>query len=87
MDHVWSGVFMSKVMQVFMNLDRMIGRDFEAGLANLKKLTENRAFSSEVATGSCEENAKNLERRSDYIVTRLWLPKGACDAGQPLSLL
>ncbi|WOH82715.1 SRPBCC family protein [Bradyrhizobium sp. BEA-2-5] len=35
-----SAVFMSKVMQVFMNLDRMIGRDFEVGLANLKKLTE-----------------------------------------------
>jgi hypothetical protein len=33
-------IFFSKVMQVFMNLDRMIGRDFEAGLANLKKLTE-----------------------------------------------
>jgi uncharacterized protein YndB with AHSA1/START domain len=32
--------FMSKVMQVFMNFDAMIGRDFEAGLANLKKLTE-----------------------------------------------
>ena len=31
---------MSKVMQVFMNFDAMIGRDFEAGLANLKKLTE-----------------------------------------------
>jgi uncharacterized protein YndB with AHSA1/START domain len=32
--------FISKVMQVFMNLDNMIGRDFEAGLANLKKITE-----------------------------------------------
>jgi hypothetical protein len=32
--------FMSKVMQVFMNLDNMIGKDFEAGLSNLKKLTE-----------------------------------------------
>ena len=32
--------FMAKVMQVFMNLDNMIGKDFEAGLANLKKLTE-----------------------------------------------
>jgi hypothetical protein len=31
---------MSKVMQVFMNLDKMIGKDFEAGLLNLKKLTE-----------------------------------------------
>jgi Polyketide cyclase / dehydrase and lipid transport len=33
--------FMSKLMQVFMNLDRMIGNDFEVGLANLKRLTEN----------------------------------------------
>ena len=32
--------FMSKVMQVFMNLDRMIGKDFEIGLANLKRQTE-----------------------------------------------
>jgi hypothetical protein len=32
--------FMSKVMQVFINLDHMIGKDFEIGLANLKSLTE-----------------------------------------------
>ena len=32
--------FISKLMQVFMNLDHMIGKDFEAGLANLKSLTE-----------------------------------------------
>jgi hypothetical protein len=32
---------MSRLMQVFMNIDRMIGKDFEAGLANLKRLTEN----------------------------------------------
>lgn len=32
--------FMSKVMQVFMNIDKMIGKDFKAGLANLKGLTE-----------------------------------------------
>jgi uncharacterized protein YndB with AHSA1/START domain len=31
---------MSKVMQVFINMDNMIGKDFEIGLANLKKLTE-----------------------------------------------
>jgi hypothetical protein len=31
---------MSKVMQVFMNFDKMIGKDFEAGLANLRQLTE-----------------------------------------------
>ena len=32
--------FLSKLMGVFMNMDRMIGRDFEAGLANLKDLCE-----------------------------------------------
>jgi hypothetical protein len=37
---VGPAVFMSKVMQVFINLDHMIGRDFEVGLANLKKLAE-----------------------------------------------
>jgi uncharacterized protein YndB with AHSA1/START domain len=32
--------FMSKLMQVFINLDNMVGKDFEVGLANLKKLAE-----------------------------------------------
>jgi uncharacterized protein YndB with AHSA1/START domain len=32
--------FIGKLMHVFMNMDRMIGKDFEAGLANLKKLAE-----------------------------------------------
>ena len=32
--------FMSRVMQVFVNMDKMIGKDFEAGLANLKMLSE-----------------------------------------------
>ncbi len=32
--------FMSKVMQVFMSMDKMVGKDFEQGLANLKQLTE-----------------------------------------------
>lgn len=31
-------IFFSKVMQVFMSFDRMIGRDFETGLANLNEL-------------------------------------------------
>jgi hypothetical protein len=31
---------LSKVMQVFMNMDSMIGKDFELGLANLKTLAE-----------------------------------------------
>jgi hypothetical protein len=32
--------FMAKIMHVFMNIDRMVGKDFEIGLANLKRLTE-----------------------------------------------
>ena len=35
-----SASLMSKVMQVFINLDNMIGKDFETGLANLKRVTE-----------------------------------------------
>jgi hypothetical protein len=31
---------MSKVMDLVMNMDRMIGRDFEAGLAKLKQIAE-----------------------------------------------
>lgn len=32
--------FMFKVMSVFMNMDQMIGKDFETGLANLKAAAE-----------------------------------------------
>lgn len=32
--------FVTKLMQVFINLDHMIGKDFEAGLANLKRINE-----------------------------------------------
>jgi hypothetical protein len=32
--------FMSKVMQVFMSFDKMIGKDFEAGLAKIKSVSE-----------------------------------------------
>jgi Polyketide cyclase / dehydrase and lipid transport len=34
--------FLSKVMGTIFNMDTMIGKDFEAGLANLKLLTEGR---------------------------------------------
>lgn len=37
---VGPAIFFSKVMQVFMSFDQMIGKDFEAGLASLKKATE-----------------------------------------------
>jgi hypothetical protein len=32
--------FMGKLMSVFMNMDKMIGKDFDAGLVNLKSLAE-----------------------------------------------
>jgi len=32
--------FVSKLMQVFVDMDQMIGKDFDEGLANLKVLTE-----------------------------------------------
>lgn len=32
--------YIAKLMGVFFNMDRMIGKDFEAGLANLKALAE-----------------------------------------------
>jgi uncharacterized protein YndB with AHSA1/START domain len=34
--------FMGKVMHVFCDMDNMIGKDFAAGLANLKAITENK---------------------------------------------
>lgn len=33
-------IFMGKVMSLFMNMDRMIGKDFEEGLAGLKREAE-----------------------------------------------
>ena len=34
--------FMSKLMGVFFDMDRMVGTDFEAGLVNLKTAAEAR---------------------------------------------
>ena len=43
-DVIWSmrgpNPFLAKVMQVFVGMDRLVGKDFEAGLANLKSLAE-----------------------------------------------
>jgi hypothetical protein len=35
--------FITKVMGVFLNMDKLIGKDFEAGLANLKSVAERSA--------------------------------------------
>ncbi len=32
--------YLGKVMSVFINMDTMIGKDFETGLANLKRIAE-----------------------------------------------
>jgi len=32
--------FISKLMQVFMSMDTMIGKDFEEGLDNLRRISE-----------------------------------------------
>ena len=32
--------FIGKVMHLFLNMDRMVGKDFETGLANLKSVSE-----------------------------------------------
>jgi hypothetical protein len=32
--------YIGKLMSIFMDCDKMIGKDFETGLANLKALTE-----------------------------------------------
>ena len=32
--------FVAKIMHTVFNMDRMIGKDFEAGLANLKAIAE-----------------------------------------------
>ncbi len=35
-----SAPFFAKIMHVFVNMDRMVGKEFESGLANLKRLSE-----------------------------------------------
>ncbi len=41
---VWAmygpNVFMSKVMGIFVDIDKMVGKDFEQGLANMKAAAE-----------------------------------------------
>jgi uncharacterized protein YndB with AHSA1/START domain len=47
--------FMSKLMHLFINIDNMVGRDFEVGLANLKRLAENsRSFNPQLQQGGSD---------------------------------
>jgi len=36
-------VYMAKVMSVFVSMDNLIGKDFEAGLANMKAIAESKS--------------------------------------------
>ena len=38
--------FMFKVMSIFASMDKMVGKDFEAGLANIKGLAESKAVAA-----------------------------------------
>ena len=38
--------FIGKIMHVFMNMDRMVGGDFETGLANLQQIAERQSSAS-----------------------------------------
>jgi uncharacterized protein YndB with AHSA1/START domain len=42
--------YFSKVLGLFMNMDRMVGRDFEAGLANLKTAAEKKGTDNGVSS-------------------------------------
>jgi hypothetical protein len=37
---VGAATYMTKLMSVFLNMDKMIGTDFEAGLASMKAVAE-----------------------------------------------
>ncbi len=37
-----SNLYVMKVMSIFVNMDRVMGKHFESGLNNLKKAAENR---------------------------------------------
>ncbi|HET7234642.1 MAG TPA: SRPBCC family protein [Longimicrobium sp.] len=44
--------FVSKAFSLFVNMDRMIGRDFEAGLADLKRVSEAEARTAAAPAGA-----------------------------------
>jgi uncharacterized protein YndB with AHSA1/START domain len=41
-------LYISKVMSVFMSMDKMIGKDFETGLANLKTIAEGQVVNAKL---------------------------------------
>jgi hypothetical protein len=39
-EHVWSKQFIAKAIPLFLNMDKMIGGQFERGLASMKSVVE-----------------------------------------------
>jgi hypothetical protein len=50
--------FMGKAMSLVMNMDKMIGKDFEEGLANLKRVAETKRAAAPTAAAPAAEPAK-----------------------------
>ena len=50
--------FMGKAMSLVMNMDKMIGKDFEEGLANLKRVAETKRAAAPTAATPTAEPAK-----------------------------
>ena len=54
---------MCKIMQVFMDMDKMLGKDFETGLANMKQVAE--SGGGEKAAGEKAEGDKAEEEKTE----------------------
>lgn len=53
--------FFSKIMQVFIDMDNMVGKDFETGLANLKTIAEKKAGDTRVTPVAFSKNSPTTE--------------------------
>ena len=42
LNHAGSNIYRMKMMSIFVNMDRVMGKQFETGLNNLKNVAENR---------------------------------------------
>jgi hypothetical protein len=58
--YAWPGAVDVRLMQVFMNIDRIIGKDFEIGLANLKRLAENQPTIRSIITRGARDAGQSL---------------------------
>lgn len=56
--------FISKAMQVVMSMDKMVGKDFEKGLANLKATAEAKGAGAGPAAATVQHDAAITARPS-----------------------